>query len=374
MKPKELILKFKSEKRIVGLGAHTKNTICYLKGQSAFISPIHNDLGILSDYRDFLADFRSFKKNGFDIIACDLHPDYQSTKLAEQEDYKKFRKVYVQHHHAHIASCMAENGLPNEPVIGIAFDGTGMGTDSRLWGAEFMVCDYRGFERIGHLKEVPLIGGERAVIEPWRIAAFWLSQIYRSDFLKLKIPFIKEFPFDKWKIIQKMYLSGVNSPVSSSMGRLFDAVASLVLAKYQATFEAEPAIALEKLACQAKVKSEGYHFDISMQDGVFIVSPYPVFRGLVSDIKKGTDHPEISYKFHKAVCRMVHSCASLIRKKRKLKNIVLSGGVFQNNILLSTTLDLLYKSGFTVFTHKKLSCSDSCISLGQAAVASFQRI
>lgn len=224
MQNKRIKLALRIKKPVLALGAQTKNTICFARGKLAFISRIHSDLNSPQDLAEFVQDAKYFLKNKPKTIACDLHPEYQSSKYITLA-------LTIQHHHAHIASCMAENGLKNRRVIGVAFDGTGFGLDGTIWGAEFLICDYKNFKRLAHLKEIPLVGGEKAILEPWRLTAAWLN-----------------FPaaIDKGQQLRKIYSSGINSPLASSMGRLFDAVGSLVLGKRKANFEAELAMGLEK--------------------------------------------------------------------------------------------------------------------------------
>ena len=245
---RKIQLPFEIKKPILAMGSQTKNTLCFAKENFAYLGPVHQDLTNPGDFQSFQENVKYFLKKTPKIIAYDLHPEYQSTKYALNLYAIRYTLYAIQHHHAHVASCMAENGLKNQKVIGVAFDGTGLGTDNTLWGAEFLICDYKNFKRKAHLRQIPLLGGERAISEPWRLAAMWLYLAYKEKFLNLKIEFLKGINKNKWKILKDMYLKGINSPLASSMGRLFDAAASIVLEKYEARFEAEPAIELEKLA------------------------------------------------------------------------------------------------------------------------------
>ncbi len=382
MELKKIQLPFKAKKPILALGSQTKNTVCFVKGNFAYLSLVHQNLSDLQDFLKFEKTVKYFLKKNPKIIAYDLHPEYQSTKYALSLP-TTYYLLPTQHHHAHIASCMAENGLKNKKVIGVAFDGTGLGIDNRLWGAEVLLCDYKNFKRSAHLSKIPLLGGERAILEPWRLAAVWLYQTYKDKFLNLKINFVKGLNKNKWKILKKMYLSGFNSPLASSMGRLFDAVASLILAKYKVDFEAELAIKLEKLATRYRLGAKGYSFKIiknkneprsyAQGRGEYILDPTPMFKQLVLDLKHKESKEKIAYRFHLTVAQMIRKICLILRKENKINKIVLSGGVFQNSLLLCLALDLLYKEGFNVFTHKDLSCNDSGISLGQAIVANFTR-
>ena len=355
-------LPFKLKKSVLALGAQGKNTTCFAKGQSAYISRLHPDLNSPKDFLQFSQTVKYFLKKQPQAVVCDLHPEYQSSKYMSCSQY-------IQHHHAHIASGMAENGLKNRKVIGIAFDGTGLGTDDKLWGAEFLICDYKNFIRVAHLKEIPLLGGERAILEPWRVAAAWMYLIYKEKFLSLKISFIKNLDKNKWRILKKMYKAGFNSPLTSSMGRLFDAVAVLVLEKNNADYEAELALGLERLAIGYKLPATSYNFKLLKEGDSYILDPAPMFKQVVSDLKNNEPKGKIAYKFHLTVAEMARKTCAALKNKSKINEVVLSGGVFQNKLLLRLSSDLLYKEGFQVFTHQSLPCNDSTISLGQAVIA-----
>jgi hydrogenase maturation protein HypF len=333
------------------------------------LSSAHNNL---SDPKDFLAFTKAadfFLKKGPKVIAYDLHPEYQSSKFAAHLSPITYRLLPIQHHHAHIASCMAENGLAKQKVIGVAFDGTGLGGDNTLWGAEFLVCDYKNFTRVAHLKTIPLLGGEKAISEPWRLAAAWLNSTYKDKFLNLKIAFIRGWDKKKWRILKDMYKAGLNSPLTSSMGRLFDAAGALILEKQNAAYEAELAITLEKLALSSNPHFLGYGFKIIKTPGQYIIDPALMFKQIVADLKRNSHKKEIAYKFHLTVAEMIRKTCLAIKKETGIKGIVLSGGVFQNNLLLELIRGLLYKEGYKVFIHKAISCNDSGVALGQVIIA-----
>ncbi len=372
MELKRIRLPFKSNKSVLALGSQTKNTTCFLKNQDAFIGPVHQNLANPDDLVKFEKGVKYFLKNKPQVIAYDLHPEYQSTKYIEKLSDFSFKFQAIQHHHAHIASCMAENNLKNQKVIGVAFDGTGLGNGNQIWGAEFLVCDYKNFKRKAHLREIPLVGQEAAILEPWRLTATWLYRLYRDKFLGLNIGFAEKINKNKWQVLKKMYLVNFNSPLASSMGRLFDAVASLVLEKYRANFEAELAIALEKLAAGHRPQGTNYRFELKKAKGIYIIDPALMFKDIISDIKKQITKEEIAYRFHLTVAKMIAKVSVRLRKETGIKKVVLSGGVFQNKLLLKLTLDLLYKHKFSVFIHKNLPPNDANISLGQAAIASFR--
>jgi hydrogenase maturation protein HypF len=334
---------------------------------------VHPDLNNPEDFLNFIETAEYFLKKNPKTIAYDLHPEYQSTKYAHQLSAMSYELLAIQHHHAHIASCMAENGLRNQRVIGVAFDGTGLGPDSVLWGAEFLLCDYKNFKRKAKLKEVPLLGQEKAIQEPWRTASAWLYSVYKDRFLNLGIDFVRGIDKNKWRILKNMYLANFNSPLASSMGRLFDAVASLVLERHKADFEAELAVAIEKLAMSYELRATSYNFKIIKNKAEYIIDPAAMFKQIVSDLKAKEPREKIAYRFHLTVAEMIRKISLVLRSKTKINKVVLSGGVFQNKLLLSLSLNLLCKEGFKVFTHRGLSSNDTSISLGQAVVANFSR-
>jgi len=356
MKTIAIKLPFKLRKAVLALGPQSKNTVCFAIGNKAWVSPVHNDLNEPQGLSDFERDVKYFLRSQPKIIAYDFHPEYQSSRLALSLS-AKYHLTPVQHHHAHIASCMAENGLKNQKVIGVAFDGTGLGADNTIWGAEFLLCDYNKFLRRAHLKEIPLVGGEKAILEPIRLACAWLNF---------------DQSLDKKQMLKKIYLSGINSPLASSMGRLFDAAASLILRKKKAGFEAELAIELEKLAAKNNLKTLNYKFKVTKFRDGYILDPSNIFKQIIKDLKAKKPLGNIAASFHQSVADAIVNTCLILRKESRINKVALSGGVFQNKLLLKMSLDLLYKEGFKVFTHKHLSCNDSSISLGQAVVAGYR--
>ncbi|MFH0826878.1 MAG: hypothetical protein V1923_03200 [Candidatus Omnitrophota bacterium] len=370
MKAKKVNLPFEAKKSILAFGSQTKNTLCLAKGRFAYLSPVHPDLGNLSDFLKFEKDAKFFLKKRPQIIAIDLHPDYQSSLFAQDLlRTQNFELRTVQHHHAHIASCMVECGLTNQKVIGVSFDGTGLGLRSQLWGGEFLVCDYRDFKRKAHIKEIPLLGGEKAIQEPWRLAAAWLYQAYKDRFLNLKLGFVKGLNKKHWRILKQLYASGTHAPLASSAGRLFDAAASLILHKYKVRFEAELAMELEKLAASYHLRVQAYPFDLIKSKNEYILDPLPMFRQIVLDLKHKEPKEKMAYRIHSTVAQMIKSVCLSLRRDHRLNKVVLSGGVFQNRLLLEMSHDLLRKGNFEVFAHRQLQASDACLSLGQVAIA-----
>ncbi len=374
---RKIQLPFTLKRPTLAFGSQTKNTLCLAQGSSAYLSRLHPDLSNPGDFSEFEKDVKYFLKKNPKILAYDLHPEYQSTKYVQRLSPRHHVTTSpIQHHHAHIAACMADNGLKNQKVIGVAFDGTGLGSDNTLWGAEFLICDYKDFSRAAHLKEIPLLGAAKAILEPWRLAALWLYLIYGEQFLNLKINFVKGIDKKKWRVLQNMYRAKFNSPYASSMGRFFDAIASLVLVKYRAHFEAELAIELEKIATgylsagrQDRLQVTGYKFQIIKSKDEYILDPSLIFKEIIANLKAGQAKEKIASRFHLSVAEMVRKMCTILKKESGINKVVLSGGVFQNNFLLSLILGLLYKEDFQVFVHKNLSCNDSGISLGQAVIA-----
>jgi len=367
--PFPLLLKFKFKEKVLACGAELKNSFCLARDNFVFMSHHIGDLENLETLTSFEEGIDHFKRI-FNIeptlIAYDLHPEYLATKYALS--LQNIRKIGVQHHHAHIVSCMVDNDIDGE-VIGVSFDGTGYGTDGKIWGGEFLLCDYARFERVGHLEYTPLPGGEKAIIEPWRMAASILYKIYNNNMLDLEIDFVRELDRDKWTIIKKMIHKGINSPMTSSMGRLFDAVSALVGIRKKIYYEGQAAIELEMAAGE---EASGYPFDLQELDGNTLILIEPIFRGIVSDLELGVSVASISSKFHNTIAKIILNMCLKIRKTSGLDRVALSGGVFQNSLLLENTYVLLDKNNFKVFTQHRVPPNDGGIALGQVVIANEQ--
>jgi hydrogenase maturation protein HypF len=357
---------FKFGREILACGAELKNTFCLTRDHYAFISHHIGDLENLETLRSFEQGIEHFKRLFHlqpQVIAHDLHPEYLSTKYALSLD-DHLTKIGVQHHHAHVASCMADNLLEGE-VIGVAMDGLGFGTDGRMWGGEFFVANFVEAERVAHLDYVPMPGGAKAIREPWRMAAVYLHRALGDDFLKLKIPFTQNMDARAWTTLRRMAMSGTNSPETSSMGRLFDALASLLDVKHVTNYEGQAAIELEAIADQHCAQS--YEFEVTL-DGQLIKAE-AVIRRAVEDLLEGVSTQKVSAKFHLGVAHLISEVARRVRTKGSYNRVVLSGGVFQNMLLLEATRRILERDGFEVFTHNRVPPNDGGISLGQAAIA-----
>ncbi len=366
--PAPIKTSFKFNGQILACGAELKNTFCLAKDNYAFLSHHIGDLENLETLRSFTDGIEHFKRV-FDlqpeIIAYDLHPEYLSTKYAHSCDGIG-TKIGIQHHHAHIASCLADNGAQGE-VIGVAMDGLGFGTDAKMWGGEFFVADFACAERIAHLDYVPMPGGAKAISEPWRMAAVYLQRTFGDEFLDFGIQFTDELDRQKWTALASMIESGINCPETSSMGRLFDAVSALSCLRGTVNYEGQAAIALETIADKTSTKS--YEFNIA--DGGIIKSE-GLIKQAVDDLLDGVSAAEVSAKFHRAVAILIADVATKIRETRNLNRVALSGGVFQNMFLLETACEMLRSRDFEVLTHSRVPTNDGGISLGQAAIANAQ--
>ena len=376
--PEPLSLPFDLPAPLLACGGHLKNTFCLGKGQQAFVSHHIGDLENLETLTSFREGIEHFKRL-FDIypkaVAYDLHPEYLATKYALDMDIP--RKIGVQHHHAHIASVLAEHRIQG-PVIGLAADGTGYGTDGAVWGCEIMSADLLGFERLAHLAYVPLPGGDHAVRQPWRMAAVYLAQAYGDAFLDLDIPFVHQLDRPKWHVLAQMIERGINSLPTSSLGRLFDAVAALIGLRNEVLYEGQAAIELEILAQQQeKGIHEGqsiiYPFTISTRDQMpTTLDVAPMFRGIVSDIQQGVPASEIADRFHHSIAELLATVCFGTREQTGLNIIALSGGVFQNRLLLEQLVKRLEGMSFQVYVNRRVPPNDGGISLGQIAVAAAQ--
>jgi hydrogenase maturation protein HypF len=374
--PEPLALAFDLPVPLLACGGHLKNTFCVGKGRHAFVSHHIGDLENLATLTSFREGIEHFQRL-FDIypeaIAYDLHPEYLATKYALERDTAQ--KIGIQHHHAHIGSVLAEHGLTGQ-VIGVAADGTGYGTDGAIWGCEIMAADLRGFERLAHLRYVPLPGGEQAVRQPWRMAAAYLSQVYGDAFLEMDIPFVRQLDRGKWRIVSQMIARGINSPPTSSLGRLFDAVAALSgLPSGTATqlYEGQAAIELEIQAAQTS-QVGSYPFSIESSEGQTpaLLDVSLMIRAMVSDIEQGVAVPIIANRFHRSIAGLLAKACDEIRKQTGLNIVVLSGGVFQNRLLLEQLMAHLQNMDFAVYTNRRVPPNDGGLCLGQIAIAAAQ--
>jgi hydrogenase maturation protein HypF len=359
---------------VLACGAELKNTFCLAKGNHAFISHHIGDLENAETLQSFTEGIEHFRRL-FDItpevIAHDLHPEYLSTKYAlDLADRGIAALVGVQHHHAHIASCLADNG-EDGPVIGVAFDGTGFGTDGTIWGGEFLIADLAGFVRGAHLAPVPMPGGAAAIRQPWRMAAAYLHDAY-PDGASLDVVRRNQ---RHWSQVLTMARRGVNSPVTSSAGRLFDAVAAILGVRDEINYEGQAAVELEQLAdpaergaYRAAITTDGAPGE-GAAGGPLLIAGRDLVRAVADDLAAGTSTNVIAARFHNGVAGLITHACVLLRERHGLSDVALSGGVFQNLLLLHAAVGKLEQHGFRVLVHSRVPCNDGGISLGQAVIA-----
>jgi hydrogenase maturation protein HypF len=370
MKYTKITLPYKIKNRILAFGAQSKSAFCFAKGSTAYLSESGGDLSDLGNFKKFEKQIKLFQKRFSikpDIIACDLHPEYISTKLAYDlagDIENKVKKI--QHHEAHVASCIADNDIKGR-VIGVAFDGTGFGSDGNIWGGEFFVGSAKGFKRAAHLRYIAMPGAEASIKEPWRMAFSYLYDIYGKDKAS-KI--LNRLDKKKMDVLGQAVDKKINSPLTSSVGRLFDAISSIIGICDLAGYEGEAAIKLEKIIQGAGKTGSGYSFKYKDENGIIIIDWGPIIRGVAGDLKASVKKPEISLKFHNAICDMIKDVCNILKKKYKIKKVCMSGGVFQNKYLSGRLKPMLVKEGFNVYGHKKIPTHDGGIALGQAMLAS----
>jgi hydrogenase maturation protein HypF len=351
---------------ILACGGGLKNTVCLTKENKAFLSRHIGDIENLATYdffRSTIAHMKHILRIDPEMIAHDLHPDYLSTRYALEQQEKK--KVPVQHHHAHIAACMAENMIDG-PVIGLAFDGAGYGTDGHIWGGEVLIVEADRFTRAAHLSYVPMPGSNAAIREPWRMAVSYLYDALGKEFIDLDLPLLKKTGEKKLGIMTEMISKRVNSPLTSSMGRFFDGIAAIMGIRDRVSFEGQAAMELERLVQEKTGAIYDYEW---VSEGVRRIMLKPIVRGVVDDMIKGVDLSEISGKFHRTLIRIFSNLCDGVRKESGLSRVALSGGVFQNVVLLTGMVEALEEKNFQVFTHTRVPANDGGLALGQAVVA-----
>lgn len=369
--PEPLILPVAAPKHVLAVGAELKNTFCLARDSMYFVSHHIGDLEnaeTLAAFEDSLAHMKRLLYVEPEVVVYDLHPDYLATKYALS--LRGVEKIGIQHHHAQVLSCVAEcliddESLVEQSVIGIAFDGLGYGDDGHIWGGEVLVFDALGYRRVAHLDEVPMPGGTKAILEPWRMAVAHLRAAFGDSVPALGIPFTETLDLAEYEVLVQMMAKGVNSPPTSSMGRLFDAVSAVAGVRRTIHYEGQAAIELEYYTDPAV---EGaYPFDITAtDDGRLIISAAPVFGGLVDDVKRGASAAVLSTRFHNGVAEMIVAVCERVRDAEGLSTVALSGGVFQNRYLLTRAVDLLERAGFRVLVHSRVPANDGGIALGQA--------
>lgn len=359
----------------IACGGELKNTFCLAKDHHAFLGHHIGDLENYETLRSFREGIEHYSRL-FDVhpelVAYDLHPEYLSTKYARELEEVGLPAVGIQHHHAHIASCLADNERPaDEQVIGVALDGTGYGTDGAVWGGEFFEGSLNaGFVRRAYLEYATLPGGSAAIKQPWRMALAWLITLYgEEDVSKLPLAVVHNAGERNVRLIARLVEHSLNTPPTSSAGRLFDAVAALVgvPGSERATYEGQAAIELELAA--SGMTDRVYPFRLQPENDGWIVETAGTVAAVVEDLLAGRSTAEVSAAFHRTMAGMVAASCEEVREANGTNAVALSGGTFQNMLLLHQSVELLEEKGFVVYTHGRVPANDGGISLGQAVLA-----
>jgi len=362
-------------RHVLACGGELKNTFCVAKEHHVFFSHHIGDLEnyeTLTSFREGVEHFCRLFDVQPELVAYDLHPEYLSTKYAIELEEMGLPAVGVQHHHAHVASCLADNGRPGgERVIGVALDGTGYGTDGAVWGGEFFEGSMEeGFARRGHLEYAPLPGGSAAIRQPWRMALAQLVTLYgEEEAAKLPLAVVRQGGARNMRLVARLVERGLNTPPTSSAGRLFDAVAALagVPGTERTTYEGQAAVELELAAVGPA--SRGYPFRLRPENEGWIVETREIIRGVVDDLLAGTTPGEISSRFHRTMAEVVLTGCEEVREVGGTTAVALSGGTFQNMLLLEQVVGFLEERGFEVYRHRRVPANDGGLALGQAILA-----
>lgn len=354
-------------KKILALGADGKSGFSVISEKGFYYDAMGRDLGDIENFDNFRRRIKEYlKDNGIcpDYIACDAHPDYYSTQLAREfiDENKSAELFKVQHHFAHCVSCIFDNNI-DEKVIGVAFDGAGYGADGNLWGGEFFICDRSAFRRLKHLKYMPQPGGDLPSREGWRMAITYLLEAYGMDFEKLDLPLLRKVGKKKIDIVRQMIEKDVNSPLTSSAGRLFDAVSSIIDVCDVSTFEGEAASLLEKEICGSV--SGYYSYAINDEE----IDVLEMIREIAADFKNSIEKSIISAKFHNTVGEIIFDVSNKISDFSGADKVVVSGGCFQNKYLTDYITKKFSDSKLKLFTHHKYLPTDISLSVGQAIAA-----
>jgi hydrogenase maturation protein HypF len=364
-------------RQILACGAELKNTFCVTRDEYAFLSQHVGDMENLETLEHFETTVELYKRLFRiepEIIAHDMHPEYLATKYAKSQLSNLGSQVSVQHDHAHIASCLADNGWsPDDgPVVGVVWDGTGYGADGHIWGGEFLVADYHGFRRVGHLEYLPMPGGEAAIRNPYRLA---IAYLYALTSQLLGLPLEAGAGEEELHIIQQQIDREINCPQTSAGGRLFDAVSALLGIRERITYEAQAAIELEMASQNPNPKSQvptmGYPFSIDEGEEGTVIRLRELFEALLSERRGGAAIGEMAYRFHVTVAEMMQVMCERVTQETGLRTVALSGGCFQNRLLLMLVVSRLREAGLRVLLHRQVPCNDGGLSLGQAVIAHF---
>ncbi|GAA0699192.1 carbamoyltransferase HypF [Paraclostridium ghonii] len=355
----------KNTTNILALGSELKNTFSVSKDSNIFISQYMGNMDSIQALDNYKMNVNHLKQL-YDIkinsIVYDNHPSFWHKDYINEFNCEK---IGVYHHHAHIASCMFENDI-DDKVIGLAFDGSGYGEDNNIWGGEFLICDYKSFKRVGQLKYMQMPGGDNATKEPWKMAISLINQLNLKDF---NFNILNHMKDKDYKFILSMLNNNINCTLTSSMGRLFDGVSAILGFKNRITFEGEACIEIENLAKQSVYTKEYYNFEIQHINEMFIINTDSIINEILQDIQSHVSKSVISMKFHNTVVEFSYIICNKLRELYNINKVALSGGVFQNDIILVNLYKKLRDQKFEVLTHKLLPCNDSSISIGQLIVA-----
>ncbi|MGN6648822.1 carbamoyltransferase HypF [Trinickia sp.] len=355
---------------VVALGAELKTTVSIGKGNQVFVSQHIGDLKNDTTFKSHVDCARHLQKLLSvepDTLACDLHPAFRSTRAAIEQ--RAMRVVQVQHHHAHMVSCMAENGLSGK-TIGVIFDGAGYGTDGTIWGGEFLLGDATGFERVGHLRPMLLLGGDQAVKEPIRVAMSLLVETFGDRAAEIDVPAVRSLPEQRREVFTRMALRKINAATTTSMGRLFDGISALMGICGQIEYEAQAAIEMEALLQRDFRLAEPFPYTIDQQGDCLEIDYRPLVDELVRLLKcADIDRSWLSRRFHSTVVDMIGETCSRLVRRFGVEQIVMSGGVFSNEFVLANGLGRLESLGFKPYCHQLVPTNDGGISLGQVVVA-----
>lgn len=374
---------FEAAPALLAMGGELKNTFCLLRDGEAILSHHIGDLADAlchADYARSIADYQRLFEHDAHLIAVDRHPEYLSRKLGlDMTAQRGLPCVEVQHHHAHIAACLAENGVAADapPVLGIALDGLGYGDDGTLWGGEFLLADYRGYRRLGSLKPAAMAGGAQAIYEPWRNAyAQFFAAENRAELLAHHgdLDIVRFLAGKPLALLDGMIAKGINSPLASSAGRLFDAVAAAAgVCRERAWYEGQAAVEFEALIDRAAIDDSVPAYPLAIRlDAMPCIDPAPMWQVLLDDLQRGVPAAEIAARFHLGVAEALGRMAEALASRQRFDTVALSGGVFQNRVLLELAVARFQRSGFKVLTHRRTPANDGGLSLGQAVVAAAQ--
>jgi hydrogenase maturation protein HypF len=359
-----------SSGKILAVGGELKASVCLYHGREALLSDPVGDLTDPRTYRQYIDLIRQFTKEhdfNTDAIAHDLHPLYMSTQFARGLGLPM---IAVQHHHAHVVSVMVDSVVAG-PVVGVCADGVGYGSDGAAWGCEVMACDASGFERLAHLEYFPMFGGDVAAIQTWRPAAALLKQALGEQWRKLMPASFDRVPESDLEAFDRITSGKVNLPMTSSLGRVFDAVSCMLGLCYQNEREAQAAIALEA-ACSSE-PVEAYPYETTTSTTSFTMSLAPMVRAIVKDLRAKKDVSTMAARFHETIARMLAASAMMACEMSGVSTTVLSGGCFANRRLLSRMSERLRERGLTVVQARRVSCGDAGLALGQAVAAAAMR-